>query len=52
MTQDEWIDSWAESYAAIMTAPAAGYRYTANSEERTHAHELEDELRWIRELTL
>ena len=52
MTQDEWIDSGSESYAAIMSAPAAGLRNPANAEERTHPHELEEELRWIRELTL
>ena len=49
MIQDEWMDSGAESHAAIMTAPAT---YAANPEERTHAHELEEELRWMRELTL
>jgi hypothetical protein len=51
MIQDEWIDSGAESHAVILTAPV-GFRYAANAEERTHAHELEEQLQWIRELTL
>jgi len=52
MIQDEWIDRGAESHAAIMTAPATGSRHTTNAEERIHAHELEEQLRWMRELTL
>ena len=52
MIPEDWIDSGAESHVAAMTAPATGPWNPANAEERTHAHELEEQLRWIQELTL
>ena len=52
MTQHEWIDSGTESHASVIDTQVTGFRCTAIAEEQTHARDLEDELRWMRELTL
>jgi len=52
MIKDEWIESGSELPTAIIPTQVTGFRCTVTADERTHMSELEDELRWMRELTL